>query len=513
MDSFLDSVDSFFRISERGSSFRTEIKGGLTTFLSMSYILVVNPFILEGAAEGYTFLQLFTATALAAALSCLLMGLYARFPVSLAPGMGVNAFMAFTICYSMGFTFEQALAVVLVSGMAFFLISVTGLRKRIIEDIPNSMKLAMTAGIGFFIVVIGLYNSGLIYSGETSAMTLGNLSDPGVLLSLLCIATTLAMWLRNRWYAVIGGILMTWAIGLVLAFMDVYSETGLIPELEGVKLVSMPDAALFGKVFEGFTLEGAMIVPFIAAAISLLVVNIFDTTGTLIGVSKAAGRMDDEGHAEGIDKAMESDAAGSIIGAVCGTSTTTSFIESATGIESGARTGLMTVVVGLLFFVSLILGGDGDLHQRVHRRRARACGDHDDKERQGDRLARPPHLHHGLHDHIHNGPLRIHHERDSSRRVRLCRRPSGSRQEEGGPRHLMDADDSVPGVLRDKLRRHPARMDLKSSAGPANEGRAPRFVPFIHVLNHQCWGELSRSEPFQRPLECITHTVISCNLD
>ena len=357
MGSFLDSVDSFFRISERGSSFGTEIKGGLTTFLSMSYILVVNPFILEGAAEGYTFLQLFTATALAAALSCLLMGLYARFPVSLAPGMGVNAFMAFTICYSMGFTFEQALAVVLVSGMAFFLISVTGLRKRIIEDIPNSMKLAITAGIGFFIVVIGLYNSGLIDSGETSAMTLGNLSDPGVLLSLLCIATTLAMWLRNRWYAVIGGILMTWAIGLVLAFMDVYSETGLIPELGGVKLVSMPDAALFGKVFEGFTLEGAMIVPFIAAAISLLVVNIFDTTGTLIGVSKAAGLMDDEGHAEGIDKAMESDAAGSIIGAVCGTSTTTSFIESATGIESGARTGLMTVVVGLLFFVSLILGG------------------------------------------------------------------------------------------------------------------------------------------------------------
>ncbi|MBR4216885.1 MAG: benzoate/H(+) symporter BenE family transporter, partial [Candidatus Methanomethylophilaceae archaeon] len=156
MGSFLDSVDSFFRVSERGSSFGTEIKGGLITFLSMSYILVVNPFILEGAAEGYTFLQLFTATALAAALSCLLMGLYARFPVSLAPGMGVNAFMAFTICYSMGFTFEQALAVVLVSGMAFFLISVTGLRKRIIEDIPNSMKLAITAGIGFFIVVIGL---------------------------------------------------------------------------------------------------------------------------------------------------------------------------------------------------------------------------------------------------------------------------------------------------------------------------------------------------------------------
>ncbi|MBR3410959.1 MAG: NCS2 family permease [Candidatus Methanomethylophilaceae archaeon] len=357
MGSFLDSVDSFFRISERGSSFGTEIKGGLITFLSMSYILVVNPFILEGAAEGYTFLQLFTATALAAALSCLLMGFYARFPVSLAPGMGVNAFMAFTICYSMGFTFEQALAVVLVSGIAFFLISVTGLRKRIIEDIPNSMKLAITAGIGFFIVVIGLYNSGLIDSGETSAMTLGNLSDPGVLLSLLCIAATLAMWLRNRWYAVIGGILMTWAIGLVLAFMGVYSETGLIPELEGVDLVSMPDAALFGKVFEGFTLEGAMIVPFIAAAISLLVVNIFDTTGTLIGVSKAAGLMDDEGHAEGIDKAMKSDAAGSIIGAVCGTSTTTSFIESATGIESGARTGLMTVVVGLLFFVSLILGG------------------------------------------------------------------------------------------------------------------------------------------------------------
>ncbi len=357
MDSFLERIDSFFRISARGSTFGTEIKGGLITFLSMSYILVVNPFILEGAAEGYTFNQLFTATALAAAFSCLLMGFYARFPVSLAPGMGVNAFLTFTICYSMGFTFEQALTVVLVSGIMFFLISVTGLRKRIIEDIPNSMKLAITAGIGFFIAMIGLYNSGLIDSGETSALMLGNLSDPGVLLSVLCIAVTLAMWLKSRWYATIGGILMTWAIGLVLAFMGIYSETRLIPELEGVDPISMPDAALFGKVFEGFTLEGAMIVPFIAAAISLLVVNIFDTTGTLIGVSKAAGLMDDEGHAEGIDKAMKTDAAGSIIGAICGTSTTTSFIESATGIESGARTGLMTVVVGLLFLVSLVMCG------------------------------------------------------------------------------------------------------------------------------------------------------------
>ncbi len=357
MGGFLDKVDSFFSISARGSTFGTEVKGGLITFLSMSYILVVNPFILEGAAYGYTFVQLFTATALAAAISCLLMGFYARFPVSLAPGMGVNAFLTFTICYSMRFAFEQALAVVLVSGIMFFLISVTSLRKRIIEDIPNSMKLAITAGIGFFISVIGLYNSGLIDSGGTSAMILGNLSDPGVLLSVLCIATTLAMWLKNRWYAVIGGIMITWAMGLVLAYLGIYSETGLIPDLEGIELVSMPDAALFGKVFEGFTLEGAMIVPFIAAAISLLVVNIFDTTGTLIGVSKAAGLMDEEGHAEGIDKAMKSDAAGSIIGAVCGTSTTTSFIESATGIGSGARTGLMTVVVGLLFLVSLVMCG------------------------------------------------------------------------------------------------------------------------------------------------------------
>ncbi len=358
MAGFLDRVDSFFRISARGSTLGKEIKGGLITFLSMSYILVVNPFILQGAAEGYTFTELFTATALAAAFSSLLMGFYARFPVALAPGMGVNAFLTFTICYSMGFTFEQALAAVLVSGILFLVISVTGLRTKMIEDIPSSMKIAITAGIGFFIAVIGLYNSGIITQGGTSALMFGNLADPGILLSILCLVTTIALWLKNKWYAVIVGIIVTWAAGLVLAFTGTYSEVGLIPDLDGIELFSMPDAGLFGKVFEGFSdIEASMIIPFVAAVVSLLVVNLFDTTGTLIGVSRMAGLMDEKGHAEGLDKAMISDATGSVIGAVCGTSTTTSFIESATGIESGGRTGLMSVIVGLLFLASLMLSG------------------------------------------------------------------------------------------------------------------------------------------------------------
>ncbi len=353
-----DKADAYFGISERGSTLSAEIRGGAITFLSMSYILVVNPYILGPAAEGYTFSQLFTATALASIVACVLMGGYSRFPMALAPGMGVNAFLSYTICLGMGFSFEQGLMVVLISGALFFLITVTGLRARIIDAIPVSMKLAITAGIGLFISIIGLFNSGIISHGAASALSFGVLSDPGVLLSIFCLVVTVALWFRGHWFAVIGGMASAWALGMCLTACGIGSEYGLLPVLDAGGMVSPPDFALFGKVFTEFSfIEGGMLVPFIAAVVSLFVVDMFDTTGTLIGVGSAAGMVDGEGRIAGGDRAMVSDAVGSVVGAVCGTCTTTSFVESVTGIESGARTGILPLVVATLFAASFLISG------------------------------------------------------------------------------------------------------------------------------------------------------------
>ena len=273
MSDFYQKLDEFFRISARGSTLRTEIRGGIITFLAMVYILIVNPNILQGAAVGYTVGQLFTATALAAIISCLLMGLYSRFPVALAPGMGVNAFLSYTICLGMGFTFEQGLMVVFLSGLLFFLVSVSGYRTKVLESIPKSMKLAISAGIGFFIAVIGLYNAGIIIHGQGSALTLGPINDPGVMLSLFCLLITLIMWHRQRWFAVIAGIMITWIVGVIMGECGVTSELVdegifLIPSWNPENFVSTPDFGLFFAVFTKFEMfESTLWVSFIASIV------------------------------------------------------------------------------------------------------------------------------------------------------------------------------------------------------------------------------------------------------
>ena len=358
MSDFKASIDSFFRISERGSTIGNELKGGLITFLAMAYILIVNPSILSSAAVGYSFDQLFTATALATIFACILMGIYARFPVALAPGMGLNAFLSYTICLVMGFTFEQGLLIVFVSGILFLLLTVSGWRERILDEIPGSMKLAISAGIGFFIAVVGLYNAGIIAHGNGSALALGAINDPGVLLSLFCIVVTFVLWFLKKWYGVIFGLLATWIIGIIMGQMDITSTTSLIPSWNPDGFVSTPDFGLFGAVFTNFTMfDGGLWPAFIAAVVSLFVVDMFDTAGTLIGVGGAAGIIDENGHIKDGSKALAVDAVATIAGSVCGTSTTTSFIESTTGIDAGARTGLMSVTVGILFLVALFFSG------------------------------------------------------------------------------------------------------------------------------------------------------------
>ena len=365
MADFKQKFDEFFRISARGSTIQNEIKGGIITFLAMVYILIVNPNILTPAAAGagYDFNQLFTATALAAVIACLLMGLYSRFPVALAPGMGVNAFLSYTICLTMGFTFEQGLMVVFISGVLFFALTVTGWRMRILDEIPRSMKLAISAGIGFFIALVGLYNGGIIVHGNGSALTLGSLSDPGVLLSLFCLVITLILFHQKRWYAVFLGLILTWIIGIIMGVCGAESALAkdgifLIPDWDPENFVSTPDFGLFGAVFTGIEMiPNTLIMSFIAAVVSLFVIDMFDTAGTLIGIGTEAGMIDADGHLVDGEKALTSDAIASMAGAVVGTSTTTSFIESTTGIEAGARTGLMPVIVGALFAVALVLSG------------------------------------------------------------------------------------------------------------------------------------------------------------
>lgn len=375
MSDFSQKFDEFFRISARGSTIQNEIKGGVITFLAMVYILVVNPMILGAYADpitgipgvalaaGYTAPEVFTATALAAIIACLLMGLYSRFPVALAPGMGVNAFLSYTICMTMGFTFEQGLMVVFISGLLFLTLTLTGWRMKILDSIPKSMKYSISAGIGFFIAMIGLFNAGIIRHGPGMALTLGPLGDPGVLLSLFCLVVTLLMWYKKKWFAVIAGMVLTWIIGIVIGEMDVTSDLVadgifLIPVWNPENFVGSPDFGLFGAVFSNFEMFGnEMWIAFIAAIVSLFVVDMFDTAGTLIGVGGAAGMIDENGHLKDGEKALTCDAIATVAGSIVGTSTTTSYIESTTGIEAGARTGLMPVVVGLLFIVSLFFAG------------------------------------------------------------------------------------------------------------------------------------------------------------
>lgn len=363
MSDFSSKIDRFFHISERGSDIKTEVRGGIITFLAMFYILAVNPSILTAATSEELFNQLVTATAIAACVSCILMGLYANFPVALAPGMGINAFIAYTIVLGMGFTYYQALLVVLISGIVFFVLTVTGFRSKLLSCIPSMMKLGITAGIGFFIVMVGLFNAGIIEHGDGSALKLGNLASPGVRLAIACILITIGLWFRSRWQAVLFGIVIVVIVGylggMFLGWDTVVNGAQLVPGVGSAAItgaVSMPDFGLFGSMFSELTgFESALWPAFIISIISLVIVDMFDTAGTLLGLGNAAGIVDKDGNISGNEKALQVDSIATIFGAVAGTTTTTSFIESTTGINAGAKTGLMPVVTGILFFLAMFL--------------------------------------------------------------------------------------------------------------------------------------------------------------
>jgi AGZA family xanthine/uracil permease-like MFS transporter len=337
LNSFLEKT---FKLKENGTNIRTEIIAGFTTFMTLAYIIFVNPSILS--TTGMDFGAVLVATILASMIGCFTMGLVANYPIAVAPGMGLNAFFAFTIVKQMGYTWQMALAAVFISGIIFIILTLTKARQAIVDSIPLSLKLAISAGIGLFIALIGLQNAKIVLSDPATLMKLGNFSDPGVLLAVGGLVFTFILVSLRVKGALLWGILGVTIVGIPLGITQASTQ-----------IVSMPPslAPTFGAFTQGFTgLLAAGIIPVI---FTLTFVDLFDTLGTLIGVSSKAGLLDKEGKLPRAGEALIADAVATTAAAVLGTSTTVAYIESAAGVSEGGKTGLTAVVVGILFAIAL----------------------------------------------------------------------------------------------------------------------------------------------------------------
>lgn len=338
--------ERLFKLSEKNANVKTEVMAGLTTFLAMAYILGVNPGMLS-AVEGMNFQAVFLATAVSAAIATFVMGLLANYPVALAPGMGTNALFTYTVCMAYGYTFDEALFAVFLSGVVFLIISITGLREAIINAIPKNLKLAIGAGIGFFIAFIGLVNAGIIVASPSTTVGLGDFTSPAVLLALAGIIICIFLMIKKVTGAVFIGMIITAIIGFALGAAGVEG----MPAVTGFVSADF-DWSLVGAFIGGasgfFSHSSWFVVMF-----SFLFVDFFDTAGTLVAVCNNIGLTKENGELENIDKALLSDSIGTVVGAAMGTSTVTSFVESGSGVAVGGKTGLTACVTGLCFLLSV----------------------------------------------------------------------------------------------------------------------------------------------------------------
>ncbi|WP_280549530.1 NCS2 family permease [Halomonas sp. 11-S5] len=330
-------IDNQFKLAEHNTDVKTEVIAGITTFLTMAYIIFVNPSILSQAGMDYG--AVFVATCLAAAVGCLIMGLWANYPIAQAPGMGLNAFFTYGVVLGMGYTWEAALGAVFFSGFIFFLLSIFRIREWIINSIPLSLRLGIAAGIGLFLAMIALKNAGIVVANEATFVALGDLSEPAALYALLGFFVITALAYLRVTGAVMIGILGVTVLSMILG----HNEFG--------GFMSMPPA--IAPTFMALDLAGALDVAMLSVIFAFLFVDLFDTSGTLVGVAHKGGLLDKDGKLPRIGRAMMADSTASMAGALLGTSTTTSYIESTAGIVSGGRTGLTAVVVAVLFLVSL----------------------------------------------------------------------------------------------------------------------------------------------------------------
>jgi AGZA family xanthine/uracil permease-like MFS transporter len=338
-------LERLFKLTEKGSSLKKELVAGLTTFAAMSYVLVVNPSILS--ASGMPIEGLITVTALAACIGTLMMAAMTNYPIAMAPGMGLNAFFAFTICLTREIPWEAGLGIVFWNGILFLILSLLGVRKKIAEAIPNALKIGVQCGIGLFIAFIGLKNAGLVVDNPATFVALGNLSDPATMLALLGIVFTIILVAKK----VTGAILISVITLTIIGCFVPAGEGTLTASPDG--FIGMPDS--ISSTF--FAMDIMYPITHFSQTwdliFALLFVNMFDTIGTLIGVSRKAKLLDENGVLPKMGSAMTADAGASVIGAALGTSPVTSYVESAAGVSAGGRTGLTSVVVALCFVLAL----------------------------------------------------------------------------------------------------------------------------------------------------------------
>jgi len=344
-------LDNFFKFTENGTDFKTEILAGITTFLAMAYILGVNPIILSDGGMPAT--GVFFATAIASGVASIIMGLVAKYPVGLAPGMGLNALFTYTIILGMGNTWETALAAVFISSIIFLLITISGLREAILNAIPLDLKLGIGAAIGFFLAFLGLKGAGIIVADPSTFVTMGSLLSAPALLALIGIVITLILYVRKVPAAVFIGLVVTAIIGVIFTLCGFGAGDMLMPAIPAQFISADFDLSLFAGFMKGFGQLFSNIPNLIMMLFSLVFVTFFDTTGTLMALGRQCGFIDEEGQAVGIQNAFLADAVGGIVGAIFGTSTVTAYVESATGIGLGGKTGLTAIVTGILFILSI----------------------------------------------------------------------------------------------------------------------------------------------------------------
>lgn len=332
-------LQKLFGFDPKVHSIKPEILAGITTFLTMAYILALSPNVL--AAAGMDKGALFTTTAVAAAFSTLLMAVYAKLPFALAPGVGLNAFFAYTVCLTMGYSWQFALTAVLIEGIIFIILTITNIREQIVNAIPMSLKYAISAGIGLFIAFIGLQNSQIIVDNPATLVTLGDITHGPALLGMIGILITSVLLILKIRGALLLGIILTTVVGTPLGITHLDAVIGVPPSMEPIFFKFE-----FDKIF---TREMAIIV------FTFLFVDIFDTIGTLVGVSNRAGMIDSNGRIPHLKKAFLTDAIGTTAGAVMGSSTITTFVESAAGVAEGGRTGLTSFTTAVCFLVALFL--------------------------------------------------------------------------------------------------------------------------------------------------------------
>lgn len=333
------TLEQIFKIREHNTTIKKELLAGFTTFITMAYIIFVNPQMMS--ASGMDQGAIFVGTCLAAAIACFVMGIFANWPVGLAPGMGLNAFFTYTVVGEMGYSWEVALGAVFIAGILFFIMSITKLRSWMISSIPFNLRIAMGAGVGLFIGLIGLKNGGIIVSNQATLLSLGSFSNIETLLAAIGFLAISILSVRKIPGAIIIGILITTFIGLFLGLIEFNGLVSLPPEI--------------APTFMKLDILGALNIGMITIIMSFLFVNLFDTTGTLLGVATRANLVNENGQISDLDKALKADSSASIFGTFFGCSPVTSYVESSAGVEAGGRTGLTAIFVGILFLFAMFL--------------------------------------------------------------------------------------------------------------------------------------------------------------